>query len=121
MVGATALHRLIAEPEFLGANPVVPVALAVKSDALLFASVQPPPARTTEVVVLGAGVGPDPSNKLAAAPYPTKSTTFPAVVDVIRVLELVRAIFAEVTFKLKLPIASADTGRATPLAVEPFN
>ncbi len=40
-------------------------AVAVKSAVLLSVSVQPPAPRTTEVVLLGAGVGPAPSKKLA--------------------------------------------------------
>jgi hypothetical protein len=48
---------------------------AVKSAALLSVSVQLLPARETESVLEGAGVGPAPSKQFAVAPNPTKSTT----------------------------------------------
>src|SRR5437867_4367457 len=47
---------------------------AVKSELLLSVSVQPLFARRSDVVALGAGVGPPPSKQLAVLPNPTKST-----------------------------------------------
>src|ERR1051325_1151052 len=51
-------------------------AAAVKSEAFWFVSVQPPCARRTALVLLGAGVGPVPSKQLAVEPKPTKSAMF---------------------------------------------
>ena len=39
-----------------------------KSLALLFVSMQPPSARKSDIVLLGAGAGPEPSEQLAVAP-----------------------------------------------------
>ncbi|MDQ3929524.1 MAG: hypothetical protein M3328_10310 [Chloroflexota bacterium] len=47
--------------------------VAVKSFSLLSVSVQPPAARTSAVVTLGAGPRPPPSQQLAVVPYPMKS------------------------------------------------
>src|SRR5207248_3141662 len=44
-----------------------------KSEAFWFESVQPPAARRTALVLLGAGVGPVPSKQLAVEPKPTRS------------------------------------------------
>ncbi len=49
--------------------------VAVKSELLLFVSVQPPARRTSARVVLGEGAGPSPSKQLAVPPYPTRSIT----------------------------------------------
>ncbi len=46
-----------------------------KSLELTSVSVQPPSARRSAVVLLGAGAGPAPSKQLAVLPKPTKSTT----------------------------------------------
>ena len=87
---------------------------AAKSVELLFASVQPKPARSTAAVLEGAGVG-DVSEQLAAAPKPTKSCTLAAngQPEPLRsVVVLTSAILPAVALIEMVPVASG-VGRFT--------
>ena len=86
-----------------------------KSLALLSVSAQPELPLWTEVVLLGAGVGPEPSNVLAVVPKPTKSTIVAplAGVDAAKAVVLLHSTtLPAVADMLMLPITSG-VGRFT--------
>jgi len=102
----------VAEEVFLGVGDA-----AAKSVLLLSVSVQPPPARMSAVVVLGAGAFAPPSLQLAVEPYPTKST-----IDALAgqapdeaVVVLMSATFPAVALIAIVPVASAVGRLFTPL------
>lgn len=80
----------------------------VKSELLLSVSVQPFPARRSEVVLLGAGAA-ELSLQFVPAPYPTKSITLPEKghpLPLSAVVEFTSATFPAVALRLILPVAS---------------
>ena len=89
----------------------------VKSDALLSVSVQPFEPLSAAIVLLGDGVGPDPSKQFVPVPYPTKSTIAPPVGQ-----EPVRSVvlFSNATLPVFEPIeivpVTSGVGRKAPFA-----
>ena len=86
----------------------------LKSLALLLVSVQPLSARSTAVLLDGAGVGLPPSLQLAVVPKPTKSTMAAlgsGQAPVSAVVVFTRATLPAVALKAVVPVASG-VGRA---------
>jgi len=80
----------------------------VKSEAFWSVSVQPLLFLSTAFVLLGAGVGPDPSKQFVVDPYPTRSRMLaPPGHDPVRaVVVLTRAILPAVADIAIVPVAS---------------
>src|ERR1043166_13425 len=97
-------HGLSGEPVLRGVG--APVA---KSAELPSVSVQPPAARSTAFVLLGAGVAAAPSKQLAGVPKPTKATIWAPEghATVCAVAVLTRATLPAVALMLIVPVASA--------------
>src|SRR3954452_3837472 len=89
-----------------------------KSEAFWFESVQPPAARRTALVLLGAGVGPVPSKQFAVDAQPTKSAMFALLGQgpVCAVVTLASRTLPAVADMLIVPVASGVGSGVVPPA-----
>src|SRR5205085_2240488 len=91
-----------------------------KSDAFWSVSVQPPLARRSDVVLLGAGAAPTPSKQLAVPPKPILSRIVASVghAPLSAVVTLTSATLPAVPDMAIVPVVSG-VGRGDPMAPPP--
>jgi O-acetyl-ADP-ribose deacetylase (regulator of RNase III) len=102
-IGALVPHEMAGDALFRGF-----AAAALKSEVLLSVSVQPFAVRSTAFVLLGAGVGAEPSKQFAVLPKPTKSMieTELGQAPLSAVVLFTNATLPAVAAMLMLPVAS---------------